>query len=198
MEIEKKFTREANAETNTTVDLFVDKSTKELKFLDRYKQETVLASKANYKVITGRFQQKNSDYMEGPLVIGETYYISEYSRGDDFINVGAESNDPGITFVATGTTPDSWDNRSVLINAAESVGTLTIFENTLGNITTGWSGGSAFFLCNDLFVEGKTWTTSDIYGSSVYLLFEGANSCTINGSLDAINQGFSFEIRVYN
>ena len=57
MEIEKKFTREANAATNTTVDLFVDRSTQELKFLDYFKQETTLAEKAIYKVVSGYITQ---------------------------------------------------------------------------------------------------------------------------------------------
>jgi len=199
MEIGKKFTREANAETSTTVDLFVDRSTKELKFLDYYKKEIILAEKAIYKVVSGRFTQEDFTYVEGPLVIGETYYISVYNGGDDFLNVGADSNESGITFVATGTTPDSWDNGSTLVDVEASIGNLTIFENTLGDISTNWSEGYPYIISNELFTDNKTWVTPDVK-SGVVALARGSSSyyLVMATDTDSLKTGFSFEIRVYN
>ena len=49
----------------------------------------------------------------GSLVIGNTYTIMTYNIGDDFTNVGG-TNVSGNTFIATGTTPTTWTNSSIL------------------------------------------------------------------------------------
>jgi hypothetical protein len=53
----------------------------------------------------------------GTLIVGNTYTIVDY-LGDNFTNVGASSNANGITFVATGTTPTTWTNGSVLSSSS--------------------------------------------------------------------------------
>ncbi len=50
----------------------------------------------------------------GPLSIGVTYIIFDFNAGDDFVSVGAASNADGIIFTATGTTPSTWINGSIL------------------------------------------------------------------------------------
>jgi len=50
----------------------------------------------------------------GLLVVGNRYVISDFHAGDDFTNVGAASNATGVIFVASGTTPTTWSNNSVL------------------------------------------------------------------------------------
>lgn len=50
----------------------------------------------------------------GLLVVGVSYYITDFNTGDDFTNVGASSNATGVYFVATGTTPTTWTNLSSL------------------------------------------------------------------------------------
>ena len=47
------------------------------------------------------------------LIIGETYTFYTVYGSDDFSNIGAEDDSPsaGDTFVATGTTPTSWDDN---------------------------------------------------------------------------------------
>lgn len=198
MEIEKKFTREANAATSTTVDLFVDKSTKELKFLDYYKQETILAEKAIYKVISGRISQVNRSETSGELIIGHTYFISDYVEGDDFLNVGAELNEPGITFVATGINPTTWDNGSTLIDAEESLPILIIFENTLGPIAASWESGQPYITSNELFTRDKTWKNPDV-ANGAYFNYQDPSRINIYTNVNGIlGKGFSFEIRVYN
>lgn len=200
MEIEKKFVQEANAETNTTVDLFVDKSTKELKFLDRHKQQTTLAKAPTYKVVSGYVTQENIVLTEGPLVEGKSYYISAYAATDDFTNVGASANEAGITFIATGTTPTDWTNASTLVDVEASYPVLNIFENTLGTITPSWSNGLPYISSNELFTEGKTWKTPDVPKGNIYLnLKDSISNISINSAdPDLILKGCSFEIRVYN
>jgi hypothetical protein len=200
MEIEKKFSREANAETNSTVDLFFDKSTNELKFLDRYKKENTLAGTATpkFKIVTGFYAQSNSIYTSGELVIGQTYYISVYGETDDFSNVGAELNEIGQTFVATGTTPTDWSNGSELINVEESKGILEIFDNTLGTITAEWADGSGYLASEGLFTNGKTWKTPDVPKANIALGYGDDSTIYIIGVEEELSTGCSFEIRVYN
>lgn len=198
MEIEKKFTREANAATSTTVDLFVDKSTKELKFLDYYKQETILAEKAIYKVVSGYITQVNSSETSGELIVGHTYFIAEYLAGDDFTNVGAAVNESGVTFVATGTNPTTWDNGSTLIDVEESYPTLTIFENTLGPIAASWESGYPAITSNELFTRDKTWKNPDV-ANGIYFAYQDSSRIEVfNTDINILGKGCSFEIRVYN
>jgi hypothetical protein len=58
----------------------------------------------------------------GVLFIGALYTITTYNAGDDFTNVGAASNASGVSFVATGTTPTTWTNGSVINVAAVTIG----------------------------------------------------------------------------
>ena len=66
----------------------------------------------------------------GPLVVNQLYKIVNYFAGDDFTNVGASSNAIGVIFVATGTTPTTWTNGSVLASDQGEV-------NTISNIGSG-------------------------------------------------------------
>ena len=50
----------------------------------------------------------------GTLTVGKKYRINTFFAGDDFTNVGAASNATGVEFVATGTTPTTWTNSSVV------------------------------------------------------------------------------------
>lgn len=199
MEIEKKFIQEANAETNTTVDLFVDKSTKELKFLDRYKRPTTLAKAPTYKIVSGYITQTDVTLSEGPLVEGKSYYISQYAAADDFTNVGASANEAGITFTATGTTPTDWTNVSTLVDIEASYPVLNIFDNTLGTIIPSWANGLPYITSDELFTEGKTWKTPDLPKGTIYLTLKDASNISIStGDPAILTEGCSFEIRVYN
>lgn len=53
------------------------------------------------------------DITTGPLTVGETYKITTYGSGDDFSNIGG-TNEEGNVFTATGDTPETWSNGSVL------------------------------------------------------------------------------------
>jgi hypothetical protein len=50
----------------------------------------------------------------GTLVIGVRYRLTDWITTDDFTNVGAASNADGVEFVATGTTPTTWTNSSIV------------------------------------------------------------------------------------
>jgi len=65
-----------------------------------------------------------STQTNGTLVVGRKYIIATYNSGDDFTNVGAASNATGVIFIATGDTPATWTNSSVLnwMNSGPSVG----------------------------------------------------------------------------
>ncbi len=50
----------------------------------------------------------------GPLVVGKRYLIQTFATGDNFTNVGATANASGDIFTASGTTPTTWTNGSIL------------------------------------------------------------------------------------
>jgi len=50
----------------------------------------------------------------GTLTVGLEYVIDTYVPTDDFTNVGATSNQTGIVFTATTTTPNDWSHGSTL------------------------------------------------------------------------------------
>jgi hypothetical protein len=61
-------------------------------------------------------QDLNFNQNSGILTIGQTYEITNFIAGDDFTNVGAGANVTGEIFIATGATPTTWTNLSVLNN----------------------------------------------------------------------------------
>lgn len=70
-------------------------------------------------------------FTEGTIEVGKIYEITAYSLGDDFTNVGAEYNDEGVRFVATGDTPAVWTHASTLTEQS-CVYLHSEIENTFG------------------------------------------------------------------
>jgi len=61
-----------------------------------------------------------TEQTSGTLVVGKEYILVDWITGDDFSNIGA-TNEDGNVFTATGTTPTTWTNSSVvLLNIAEA------------------------------------------------------------------------------
>jgi hypothetical protein len=58
--------------------------------------------------------------IDGLLTIGRLYAIVSYNAGDNFTNVGAAANAVGQTFIASGTTPTSWANKSRLVQITDT------------------------------------------------------------------------------
>jgi hypothetical protein len=56
----------------------------------------------------------------GKLQVGMAYLIKLYRSPDDFTNVGG-TNVTGNIFIATGTTPESWSNESILVAISPKV-----------------------------------------------------------------------------
>jgi len=56
-----------------------------------------------------------TELTSGTLTIGKRYRLKDWITADDFTNVGAASNADGVEFTATGTTPTTWTNSSVVV-----------------------------------------------------------------------------------
>jgi hypothetical protein len=181
---------------------------------------TQIAPQPTYKVYTALLTQSGGDngaeLTSGILEIGVTYRIdSTGGSGWDFTNVGAPNNNPFTYFVATGTTPNSWQDGQLTYNTGAPV--VTVLENTIGNVWFTYEGnGSYWITSNGLFTINKTWGISDsvfatataipepvVIDVSGYLGSEPPNTIGIrliggdyNG--DSLLNNTPIEIRVYN
>jgi hypothetical protein len=74
--------------------------------------------------------------ISGSLVVGTVYKVGHFVAGDVFTNVadiGAAANASGAVFVATGTTPTTWTNGSLL--RAQNAYQLDLSSLTKGTVT---------------------------------------------------------------
>ena len=164
-----------------------------------------------YKVYTALLTQSGGDDMSsiysGVLTVGKTYTILDMTDGS-FTNVGAPNNNIGTSFVATGTTPNSYGGAILSYNTGAPVA--TVLENTIGNIWFTYNGvgiyeiftngllpvnKTTFFISNIIndvatssIIEGKTYDGNSVVISSF------ANGIISNDLL--LNT--PIEIRVYN
>lgn len=185
-----------------------------------YTMEDVANTVKPYKVFTALLTQSGGDNAQliysGELTVGVTYYING-SGGWDFTNVGAPNNNAGTTFMATGTTPNSWGTADPGNGLSYNTGApvATVLENTLGDVWFSYGGVGGYYInSNGLFTANKTTTAfmpnqytespSDLYNFNGYFL-DGSN-IAINSyfnynTQDGLYGGFasnSIEIRVYN
>lgn len=178
------------------------------------------AATPTYKVFTALAQQNGGsvprEITNDFLIVGRTYKIASADGGTvDFTNVGAPNNDVDTSFIATGTTPNSWgETNSGILAYDEGAPILTVLENTLGNIWIFYnsSPGNYVVASNQLFTDSKTSVTIgtnnlccalDPYGLN-NISYGDPSSISIttadhNGSLQD-NQLYltTIEIRVYN
>jgi hypothetical protein len=179
------------------------------------------AATPNYKVFTALLTQSGTsstvNATSGLLIVGVSYNIDTYNAGDDFSNVGGpaaglQGEWDGYSFLATGTTPNNWNNLSSLdYNTGAPVA--TVLENTIGNVY--WSyitdGGYRGTIDEDLVTEGKQAVFSPTFAinTSVNDYFIAIENITVNGGvgiystdgIDYINGillDFPIEIRVYS
>lgn len=106
-----------------------------------YTMEDVANTVKPYKVFNALLAQGGGDnplIINGdeaiPLTIGVTYAILD-NTGLDVTNVGAPNNNIGTSFVATGTTPNSWGNVIdgwAIISYNTGAPVVVVLENTLG------------------------------------------------------------------
>jgi hypothetical protein len=147
------------------------------------------------------------------IVIGVTYEIYETAptaEGYDFTNVGAPNNNIGTSFVATGTTPNSWGNN-VGLKYNTGAPTVIVLENTIGNIYFGYTNVGRYSCSSDfLFIEDKTTISIDAFGQNANIPGVLIANTTVNaentfeirtdksGPNDDILIKNRLEIRVYN
>ena len=163
-----------------------------------------------YKVYTALLTQNGETSTEpiisGLLTVGTTYTITSGDSAD-FTNVGAPDNNPGTSFVATGTTPTAFGNGALLIDHGAPV--VTVLENTIGNIWFAYDETGQYFIqSNSLFTANKTIVFLGSFSSNgnpvpigtyvVQTSDSGLSFYTgMNGGNDMLN-GYGIEIRVYN
>jgi hypothetical protein len=96
----------------------------------------------------------------GTLTIGFRYRITSYIASDSFTNVGASSNATGVEFTATGTTPTTWTNSSILIRLGAlyipSIQPILVVDDA-----TGIEGNQARLLGMIPVTERKDWRIVD-------------------------------------
>lgn len=126
----------------------------------------IFSLKPKYKVFTALLTETSGNtetfINTGTLTVGVTYTINLESVGMDFTNVGAPLNDVGTSFIATGTTPNSWGVDEGLIDILvyyTGAPTAIVLENTIGRVWFGYKSiGTYDLYSDDLFTENKTTT----------------------------------------
>jgi hypothetical protein len=177
----------------------------------------IFGLKPKYKVFTALLTQNGGDgpltTLSGALTVGVTYKLGTIQGNDDFTNVGAPTNEFGISFVATGTTPANWESQTEL-EYNTGAPTAIVLENTIGNIWfTYLTFGIYSVNSNNLFIENKTAIDIDAFGENAVYFAVGSfivnetiftesmfNIYTARGggSRDEVLQKNRLEIRVYN
>jgi hypothetical protein len=169
--------------------------------------------KPAYKVYTALLTQSGGDTLNnfissGLLTVGVTYVIDENISGTgDFTNVGSPNNNVGTYFVATGTTPNSWtESTLVYVNAAPVV---KVLENTIGNIWFIYQNIGTYEVISDaLFIADKTTCITSqsayndtgvtfIYRDNVNLIYIETSDFFTQTPANDILAGTMLEIRVY-
>jgi hypothetical protein len=80
--------------------------------------------------------------------------------------VGAPNNNTGTSFVATGTTPNAWNDGTLTYNTGAPVA--TILENTIGNIWFAYDTfGNYSVKSSNLFLENKTTLSINLMGDDL-------------------------------
>jgi hypothetical protein len=179
---------------------------------------TAESIRGGYKVYTALLTQSGVDDVQTigsddiqPLVIGVTYTIQSNVGDADFTNVGASNNDVGTSFVATGTTPNSWgtpgDN---VINYDEGAPVVTVLENTIGNVWFIYQNIGTYEVISDaLFIADKTTCITSqsasndtgvtfIYRDNVNLIYIETSDFFTQTPANDILAGTMLEIRVYS
>jgi hypothetical protein len=169
-----------------------------------------------YKVFTALLTQNgespNSQGLNtGSLNIGVTYVIGNTNNDTiDFTNVGAPNNNNGTSFIATGTTPNSWgDDNEGSLTYDTGAPVVTVLENTIGNIWFEYAS-SGQYLCKSstLFTENKTTIDMDAYcqngNTSCNLIYKDLSTADFiigtykDAFVDKCLSNNRLEIKVYN
>jgi len=141
--------------------------------------------KTGVREYTALLSETGYSATSGALISGQTYYIASYVAGDDFANVGG-TNVTGNTFVASGTTPTTWTNSSILVSVGISAPAVTLLTNGLSAaiVWTYSAVGTYIGTLTGAFTENKTvfshpplgndkavtleWTSADVITLKTY------------------------------
>lgn len=138
----------------------------------------------------------------GSLVEGLKYKITTYDGSDDFVSVGANRNAVNEEFVATGTSPTTWNDDSVVKPILEIGRFYRIKEivNTVITVasTTGWSvgetltGSPSTATAKVISVDSATQVTVSLLTSTEFTtsdtITDGSNQSTISAIV--VGDGF--------
>lgn len=87
-----------------------------------------------------------TEYTSGTVTIGKRYRIKTFVAGDDFTNIGG-TNVTGNEFTATGATPTTWTNSSILVQIGcviqlepDAIASATWFDKSGNNLNHTVSG----------------------------------------------------------
>jgi hypothetical protein len=154
-----------------------------------------------YKVYTALLTQSGEDNQEtlidDPLIIGVTYKIGDQAGGTwDFTNVGAPNNDIDTYFVATGTTPNSWGNGTLIYNTGAPV--VTVLENTIGNIWWTYDSAGVYYgVLVGAFTDNKTWLSGPFgSGKGIYGVPALNDDLTNNSRFVIVTREDSDKVRI--
>jgi hypothetical protein len=166
-----------------------------------------------YKVYTALLTQSGKGdpltTSRGKLTVGVTYKLGTIKGKDDFTNVGAPTNESGISFVATGTMPANWESETIL-DYNEGAPVVTVLENTIGNIWFNYYKGGIYGVSSDGLFTEKTFmevlNVTDINNNDSGNAFIGLGLLENDSQLTiqsvALTEGDMYntpiEIRVYN
>lgn len=131
--------------------------------------------KPKYKVFTALLTQEGESNIipitsesAVDLIIGTTYTINNVDNDPgDFTNVGAPNNEIGTSFVATGTTPNSWRKTELIYD--QGAPTAIVLENTIGNVwfTFGPDDGIYSMFTSSTFPENILYGTIGQYSGNI-------------------------------
>lgn len=140
----------------------------------------------------------------GTLTVGRRYRLLDFIAGDDFTNVGAGSNADLVEFIATGTTPTTWTNSSVV----EPIGTVARYkaENTVdGKILDLSSNKLNGTINNAILVGGRKGIRLDTdaasAGNKVFSIYNETTSLAYitdkgDANVNSIASGASTELTI--
>jgi hypothetical protein len=116
---------------------------------------------SSYGEIAFKPTQETISTTSGALVVGKKYLILALEVGDVFTNVGYV--EPNTIFTATGTTPTTWTEGTVVINVTDSAPVLGQVINNIGTITTSYvAPGKTRLHSAALFTENLTFFPTQI------------------------------------
>lgn len=131
----------------------------------------LITNKLNKNGLTAEYAalltQSTVTSTSGALVVGKTYVIATVLSTDSFGNVGFVS--ANVNFIATGTTPTTWTNSTIVTNVTDSAPAVTVLKNTLSAAIVWVRTSSGLF----------TGTLAGAFLSGKILCFHGQSGATV-------------------